>query len=335
MKIIPLGTSSGQPTLERGVTSLAAFVGSASRWVMVDCGEGTQQKVMRVPQLAWSNLDAILVTHAHGDHCLGIFGVLAALSVSGRARSLTLVAPPEVREMAQTVLRCSHTHLNFPIDWSEPSDGLIVHISENLSARCIQMSHRAPSHGYLLESSKVFAKADSKAFAAAGYSEGPDLGFAIAAAKRGELSPAPGGVGFLDMSAHVGFERKSESLFVGGDNMDPARVAAAAPGALAWVHEATYLHEDWERSGAGLKWGHSSARMIGAAARKGGPGALVLTHFSPRYGEGPAGVERLREEASAAFGGHVEIACDLKPVEFEARCEPCERPVPKRSNAKP
>lgn len=335
MKIVPLGTSSGQPTLERNVSGLAAYVGSDSRWVMVDCGEGTQQRMMRAkPALSWSDLDAILITHTHGDHCFGIFGVLAALSMSGRTRPLKLVAPHEVKTMAETVLKASHTHLSYALDWTEPVDTLVISLSDRLEATCIKMSHRAPSHGYLLSSSKVVLNVDGEAFARAGYKEDPERGRAVSCAKLGEPSVAPGGQGSVDMTHAVSFKRHVESLFVGGDNLEPLRVAQAAAGACVWVHEATYVHEDWEREGMGVKWGHSSARMVGEAAAIGKPGALVLTHFSPRYGAGVLGVERLRAEAQEAFGGRVEIAQDLEVLEFKPRIESCARPESARQSAR-
>lgn len=334
MKIVPLGTSSGQPTLERGVTGLAAFVGSDKRWVLVDCGEGTQQRIMAAKSAAhpgaaslpWSELGAILITHGHGDHCFGLFGILAMLSMSGRTKPLILVAPPEVESMAKAVLDASHTYVAYPIEWRAPSDGLVVDLGEGLTCRCVQMSHRAPSHGYLLESSKIISKADAQAFEAAGFQPGPELGAAIAAAKRGQPSVLPGAVGVVDLTGAIDFQRQTESLFVGGDNAEPERAARAAAGALAWVHEATYTHEDWAKDGAGLKWGHSSARMVGEAAAMGHPGSLVLTHFSPRYGEGEKGVERLRVEASKYYDGPVHLATDLAPIEFAAKLEPWRGP---------
>ena len=327
MKIIPLGTSSGQPTLERGVTGLAAFVGSEKRWVLVDCGEGTQQKIMQA-RLGIGELSAILITHGHGDHCFGLFGLMAQLSMAGRTKPLPVIAPPEVRKMVREVHALSKTHLTYPVEWQEPSAGLRIKLGDELSCLCVEMSHRAPSHGYLLESSKRKDKADADAFAKEGFEPGPLLGAAIAAAKRGDQSWRADGTP-VDLSWAVESEWVKESLFVGGDNLQPERVAKAAPGALCWVHEATYAHEEWAKGSAGEKWGHSSAKMVGQAAAAGAPKALVLTHFSPRYGEGPKGVEKLAEEAAQSYKGPIHLAMDLVPLEFAPIVEPM--PKPKRA----
>lgn len=339
MKILPLGTSSGQPTMERGVSALAAFVGSANKWILVDCGEGTVQTIMRAGPIphagepssgaqegedpgAWrlrlSDLDAICITHAHPDHCLGLFGVLLGVEALGRSKPLRIVAPREARLMAEAVLMHSHSPISFQLEWTVPEDGLRVELAPGLSCLCVRMAHRAPSHGYLFESIKPQLTAKREKLAMHGFSSGPAQGAAIAALKRGQAVTAPDGA-IIEAHEAIEFATVSESLFVGGDNIEPSRVAAAAAGALAWVHEATYLHEDWERGGAGVKWGHSSARMIGEAAALGAPGALILTHFSPRYGEGPKGVEKLATEAASFYAGPIHLAMDLVPLEFAPR----------------
>lgn len=340
MKILPLGTSSGQPTMERGVSALAAFVGSANKWILVDCGEGTIQTIMRaglIPgagdaagaesadrdrfwRLKLTDLEAICITHAHPDHCFGLFGVLLGIDNLGRSKPLKIVAPKEARLMAEAVLTHSHSPISYPLEWIAPEDGLRVELAEGLSCLCVGMAHRAPSHGYLFESSALRLTANHVELAKRGFVSGGELGQAIAALKRGQEAKAPDG-STVQPSEAIEFARVSESLFVGGDNIEPQRVAEKAAGAIAWVHEATYLHEDWEKGGAGIKWGHSSARMIGEAAAQGQPGALVLTHFSPRYGEGERGVERLAQEAGAFYSGPIHLAMDLAPIEFPARVE--------------
>ena len=267
LKIVPLGTSSGQPTRERGVSALAAFVGSSKRWTLVDCGEGTLRSIARaadLPQLdaqgsptgeTWrlrlADLAAVCLTHAHGDHCFGIFGLLAGLEAIGRKAPLPIVAPAQAREMVETVSRCVHMKLPFEIQWSHPEHGLSVDLGQGLSCRCVEMSHRAPSHGYFFESRREIARLLPDALRQAGCGD-LDMGKALAAFKRGEGFDAPG----RRIEPHEGLWRgvEIESLFVSGDNMEPQRVAREAAGALAWVHEATYLHADWEAGGAGEKW---------------------------------------------------------------------------------
>ena len=74
--------------------------------------------------------------------------------------------------------------------------------------------------------------------------------------------------------------------------------------------------------------GHSSARMIGQAAQLGRPGALVLTHFSPRYGEGSQGLEGLVQEAAREFGGPVHAAREGVALHFDPVVEPSQAPKP-------
>lgn len=283
--------------------------------------------------LALSDLSAILVTHGHGDHCYGLFSMLSSLAIDGREAPLAIVAAPEVRAMVESVFKAGRESLPYELAWELPEHGKTIALSDGSSARCVEMRHRCESHGYLIESDKIKTNADPEAFKKAGFAEGKELGAAIAEAKRGELCALPGGA-WVDMSAALSSARVSESLFVGGDNVEPMRVAKMAYGALAWVHEATYAHADWERAGAGIKWGHSSARMIGEAAKEGQPGVLVLTHFSARYGEGATGIDRLADEARAAFGGQVILARDLEAIAVAPRIERLGYGAPGRSGAK-
>jgi ribonuclease Z len=271
-------------------------------------------------------LESILITHAHGDHCFGLFGIMAMLSMSGRSAPLKIVAPEPAREMALAVLGHSKTYLTYPIEWIEPAKGLSIALREDLSCECVELSHRAPSHGYILRSSKTRASADAKFLLAMGFEEGPSLGAAIAKLKAGEDVQAPNGQLACSKDV-VKFERLEESVYAGGDNSDPMLVAQAAAGVGVWIHESTYSQADWENGGAGLKWGHSSARQVGAAAAAGKPGLLVLTHFSPRYGEGGKGIGALVQEAHEAFGGKVVAAKDLVGIEVPPIAIPIESPT--------
>lgn len=97
-----LGTSSGVPTKQRNVSAVAVSllgeqggVGKNSPWILVDCGEATQHQLLHT-KLKPSTLKTILITHAHGDHCYGLAGLLASLSMHGRTEPLTIIAPQAI-----------------------------------------------------------------------------------------------------------------------------------------------------------------------------------------------------------------------------------------------
>ena len=79
MRVIPFGVSSGRPTSRRNVSGLAVDTGT--NWLLVDCGEGTQQQILRSP-IKLPRLSGVLITHLHGDHVLGLPGLLASLGIA-------------------------------------------------------------------------------------------------------------------------------------------------------------------------------------------------------------------------------------------------------------
>src|SRR5712691_3575636 len=102
LRIIPLGTSAGRPTLLRGASALAAA--TEGGWVLCDCGEGAQLSALRAG-LSLSRLDAVLITHLHGDHFNGLPGLLGTLGLEGRERPLTVAGPRGIASLLETLAR--------------------------------------------------------------------------------------------------------------------------------------------------------------------------------------------------------------------------------------
>src|SRR5581483_11487565 len=98
LKLVPLGTSAGRPTLLRGASAFAAA--TEGSWVLCDCGEGAQLSALRAG-LSLSRLDAVLITHLHGDHFNGLPGLLGTLGLEGRQRTLVVAGPPGITSLLQ------------------------------------------------------------------------------------------------------------------------------------------------------------------------------------------------------------------------------------------
>src|SRR5438552_19124883 len=98
LRVVPLGTSAGRPTLSRGASALA--VATEGAWVLCDCGEGAQIAALRAG-LSLSRLDAVLITHLHGDHFNGLPGLLGTLGLEGRQRPLVVAGPTGITALLQ------------------------------------------------------------------------------------------------------------------------------------------------------------------------------------------------------------------------------------------
>src|SRR5947209_9887154 len=112
LRVVPLGTSAGRPTLSRGASALA--VAAEGAWVLCDCGEGAQVAALRAG-FSLSRLDAVLITHLHGDHFNGLPGLLGTLGLEGRERPLLVAGPRGIRELLDTLARHHSLGVPFPV----------------------------------------------------------------------------------------------------------------------------------------------------------------------------------------------------------------------------
>lgn len=114
MDLLFLGTSAGVPTKARNVSATAVIEASGSHWYLVDCGEGTQHRLLHTP-LSIRDLRAIFITHVHGDHCFGLPGLLASAGMSGRTQPLEVILPAVLHDWVRQGLVASDTFLPFEL----------------------------------------------------------------------------------------------------------------------------------------------------------------------------------------------------------------------------
>jgi ribonuclease Z len=323
-ELIVLGTASQAPTRTRNHNGY--FLRWDDEGLLFDPGEGTQRQMLFAGVTA-SQVTRICVTHFHGDHCLGLPGVLQRMSLDQVAHPVRAYYP-EVD--AEVFWRLRHASLfrerltleEHPVngDGAVP-DGLSGTggaggagggggTGFRLEARAL--SHLVPAYGYRLVEPDGRRMLPEE-LVARGIS-GPDVG---RLRQTGHLE-ANGRLVKLD---EVSVPRRGQRFaFV----MDTRLCDAAfelADGADMLVCESTFAEAD---AGLARDWGHLTARQAGQIAAASGVRLLVLTHFSQRYETGPP--ERLRDEAAAAFSGEIVAAADLDRIPVPRRADKADQP---------
>ncbi|TWI69688.1 ribonuclease Z [Pseudoduganella lurida] len=306
MELEFLGTSSGTPTRTRNVAGLALRMdGKGSGWALVDCGEGTQHRILRTA-LTLHQLRAIFITHLHGDHCYGLPGLLASAGLLNRSERLFIVGPRPLERYLQGVMETTELALPYPLTFVpvEELDG--TDVLPDLTVRATELSHRMRSFAYTFTEKEVERRLDASKLAAAGVPRGPAWGLL----QKGEDITLDDGRTVRPAEVLLP-GRRPRRVIVAGDNDRPGLLAEAAIDADVLVHEATYTEPILAKVGPAPQ--HSSAQMVARFAETAALPNLVLTHFSPRYQDhhGPLTLADVAAEARAAYTGRLFLARDL------------------------
>lgn len=282
LRIVFLGTSSGTPSRERNVSSVAMILDGTV--LLFDCGEGTQHQLLRAPVRAGS-IEAIFITHLHGDHVYGLPGLLATLSMNGRERPLDLVGPDGLGDYLQCVLATTHHNPVFPLRVSAPP-----YRGDGFTIVAAPLDHSIPSLGYCLIEDDRAGVFDADRARALGIPEGPQWRELQQAHDPRVTGPA----------------RRGRRVAYCTDTRPCAAAVELARGVDVLIHESTYAEEMREEADARL---HSTAAGAARVAAEAGVSRLILTHFSTRYRD----VTPLVEEARGVFANS-EAASDFLEV---------------------
>jgi len=270
MRIVFLGTSSGTPSRDRNVTSVAVVLDGTV--LLFDCGEGTQHQLLRAPVRSGA-IEAIFVSHMHGDHVYGLPGLLATMTMNARTDALTLVGPDGLRAYMDCVLPATDHHPIFPIDIAAPP-----YRGRKFSVVAAPLDHRIPAFGYCVIEDDRPGEFDVEKARALGIPPGPQY-------RELQLSNDP---------RVMGPPRRGRRVAIVTDTRPCAAAVELARGADLLIHEATYTSD---MSTEADERRHSTAAGAARVAAEAGVGRLIITHFSSRYRDAGA----LLAEARAIF----------------------------------
>jgi ribonuclease Z len=302
MKLRFLGTSAGTPTRQRNVTAQAVRFDHGALWLL-DCGEGTQHRAMAAG-LPGSKVERILITHLHGDHCLGLPGFLSWIGIHGRTESVEVVGPRGIDELLHTVLRLTSAELPFPLCITELDEAVDLPALRGWRVLARPIVHRVPCFGYVLVEEDRPGKFHEDRARRLGLPHDAQR----MALLRGEPVRLADGTIILPSDV-CDPPRRGRRLVLLGDTSDPEGIAAAAKDCDLLVCEATYADD---RAAKADQWGHMTAGATGAFAHRIGARRLALTHFSARYTDSrlDQGLDLLLAQARAQAPGVDVVAAD-------------------------
>jgi ribonuclease Z len=299
MRVTFLGTSGAIPTTERAPS--AVLVRREGDRLLFDCGEGTQRQMMRFG--TGFDVSHLFVTHLHGDHILGIPGLVQTWDFNGRDDPLAIHVPAGSREQIRDLVRAGGYRPDFPVRIHEVRAGETALDAAEFEVRAFETEHRARAVGYALAEDDRRGRFDRERAEELGVPVGPKFG-RLHDGQSVELDDGR----VVTPDQVVGDPRPGRTFVYTGDTRPLDRTVDVASGADVLVHDATFASDEAERA---RQTGHSTAREAADVASRAGVARLALTHISSRYA---GDASRLEREAAAVFDGELFVARDGQSV---------------------
>jgi ribonuclease Z len=261
--------------------------------LLFDCGEGTQLQ-LRKAGLRHGRLSRIFITHMHGDHVIGIMGLLMTMELSGRERPIELYGPPALADYVATSTRLLSTGFRYPIIFHEASAGTLCQ-TDTYTIECLPLNHRILTYGYALQEQDRPGTFDVVRAEALGIPQGPLYGLL----QRGQAVTLSNGR-MVHPHDVLGPPKRGRRIAYCLDTRPCPEGATLARDAELLLHDSTLAAGDEQEAG---QKGHSTSRQAAVLAKEAGVKRLVLTHISSRYTDAREllrGLEGLHDEVIVA-----------------------------------
>lgn len=269
-----LGSNSATPAHNRYPS--AQVVNHDHRLFLVDAGEGAQVQFLKFRQ-KFNRLDAIYISHLHGDHIMGLPGLISTLNMNERSEPLRIYAPAGIQEILEVILRHSDTRLRYPVEFLALEDvqpGGVISENREMVVRSLPLEHRVFTRGFLFQEKPRKRRLD--------YEKAQTLGVPVEYFRQVKQG--------LDITLDNGQLILADDLL--SDPVQPRSYAYCSDTQYTEAliphlsdidllyHEATFTEEKMARA---METMHSTARQAGMIARAAKVKRLIIGHFSSRY----------------------------------------------------
>jgi len=303
LRLTFLGTGSGKPMPHRGVSSFSLL--RDGELFMFDCGEGTQIQLSR-SSLRPGALEAIFLTHFHGDHVNGLPGLIGSLTLNQRDRPLDVIGPAGLQRWFDTLRDLNILWPSFTVRIREIREAGVVYERSDFEVRARPLHHRVDTWGYALAEEERPGRFDVEAARELGVPSGPMFG----QLQDGETVELDDGRTVAPDQV-LGPARPGFKLAYCADTRPCEQTGQLAEGADILVHESTYPAGEEKLA---HRRGHSTAADAARCAREAGAYKLFLTHISQRFTD----LDALENGAREIFP-ETEVARDLRELDLDRR----------------
>jgi len=299
LNVIFLGTGGSIPTPKRGLSAIA--IRRKTELLLFDCGEGTQRQMIQAG-VGFHRKTKIFVTHMHGDHVLGLPGLLQTMSLLDRTKKLEIYGPQGIKAFVEAISQTVRFSLTFPVQVSEIEADLVCEEKE-YKVYAIPSDHMDHSLAYALIEKPRPGRFNIEKAKELGVPEGP----LWSKLQDGSAVKLPSGR-IVKPEMVLGPPRPGRKIVYTGDTRPSENLVKLAENADLLIHEATFDDELMERA---MEDGHSTPSMAAETAKEAEAKWLVLTHISARYKD--AGL--LLEQARKVFS-NTDVAQDFLRLEL-------------------
>ncbi len=287
MKLTVLGSSSALPTSKRFPS--AHVLNAHERLFLIDCGEGTQLQ-LRKCRIRFGKINNIFISHLHGDHIFGLYGLLSTFNLMGRENALSLYAPENYLPMLNSHLRDFDMNLSFEIDFVplRGNDPYKIYEDKYITVTSFPLKHRIEAFGFFFREKPADRNIIKECITE--YSIPTSR---IPGIKKGQDFVTEDGLVIKNEEITIPAAKPLSYAYC-SDTMPFSRLSGFVKGVDLLYHEATF---DGSLSKLAKQVMHSTTLDAAKTALKAGAGTLMIGHFSARYKE----ISGLVDEARTVF----------------------------------
>jgi ribonuclease Z len=286
-KIHILGCGSALPTLRHNASS--QIVEIRGKMFMVDCAEGTQMQLRR-SKINFQRIQAVFISHMHGDHCFGLIGMISTFGLMGRTAPLDVYATKELGPVLDMLIKSFCNDYSFEVRFHaiDTKQNAVIYDDRSLTVETIPLQHRVPCCGFLFREKPTLPhiRRDMIDYLEIPFSQINNI-------KAGADWVTPDGK-VIPNSKLVTPSDNTRSYAYCSDTRYIPDLWKLVNGATVLYHESTYASDCEDR--ARTYW-HSTARQAAMVARDAKVGKLLLGHYSARYND----ESKILDEAKAVF----------------------------------